>query len=76
MHADLLRSMVDIVEEIQLKQEKDASMNLLPIKSLGNWEVVYAGDWQYRYDGYERPKKAKCGHIQGALQRLGARKRE
>lgn len=61
MHADLLHSMIDTVEEIQLKQETDPHANLLPLKNLGGWEVVYAGDWQYKYEGYKRStEKAKC----------------
>ena len=66
MHADLLRSMIDIVEEIQLKQEADPNANLFPLKNLGGWEVVYAGDWQYKYEGYKRPtEKAKCDIAHG-----------
>jgi hypothetical protein len=53
----LFRPMVNIVEEIALKQEKDAKGNLLPIESLGGWEIVYAGEeWRYQYKGYERSK--------------------
>ena len=66
MHADLLRSMIDTVEEIQLKQEADPKANLLPLTKLGNWEIVYAGDWQYHYEGYQRPvEKSKCSLAPG-----------
>jgi hypothetical protein len=61
LHRDLLRSAIDIVEEIQLKQEADAEANLLPLQSLGGWEIVYAGNgddnWMYHYDGYSRPEE-------------------
>jgi hypothetical protein len=53
----LFRPMVKIVEEIAMKQETNAKGNILPIESLGDWEIVYAGDdWRYQYKGYERSK--------------------
>jgi hypothetical protein len=59
LYRRMLRPMINIVEEIAIKQEKDAQANLLPLKSLGEWEVVYAGDWRYRFEGYERSKNKK-----------------
>jgi hypothetical protein len=56
---ELFRPMVDLVEEIHLKQEADPQANILPLKGLGEWEIVYAGDWQYTYEGYERSLSKK-----------------
>jgi hypothetical protein len=57
----LFRPMVRLIEEITLKQEKDPQANLWPLENLGDWEVVYGGDWRYRYTGYQRSKeKAGC----------------
>lgn len=76
MHADLFHSMIDTVEEIQLKQEKIPFANLLPLKNLGGWEVVYAGDWQYKYEGYQRPtEKAKCDLAPGVKSESAQRKK-
>uniref|UniRef100_A0A7S1VTZ5 Uncharacterized protein n=1 Tax=Grammatophora oceanica TaxID=210454 RepID=A0A7S1VTZ5_9STRA len=62
MHRDLLRSMIDIVAEIQQKQETDPAANLLPIENLGGWEIVYADGWMYEYEGYKRiPQHEKPG---------------
>lgn len=66
MHRDLLRSIVDIVEEVQLKLEVDPTASVLPINNLGGWDIVYAGTgddhWMYEYKGYARSKTKKaCG---------------
>ena len=62
MHRDLLRSWIDIVDEIITKQEADPHGNLLPLESVGGWSLVYAGDWQYEYKDYKAPKEKKgCG---------------
>lgn len=50
----LFRPMIRIVDEIQRKQQQDATQNLLPLKALGGWEIVYAGDWIFEYHGYTR----------------------
>ncbi|CAB9507540.1 polyglutamylase TTLL5 [Seminavis robusta] len=55
----LFRPVVNIVEEIADKQEKDAKANLLPIKSLEDYEIVYADGWRYQFKGYERQKDKK-----------------
>jgi hypothetical protein len=66
MFRELFRPMVEIVKEIHLKQETDGHANILPLQSLGGWEIVYAGDWQYSYDGYERPGNEKeCAVARG-----------
>jgi hypothetical protein len=41
MHALLFNGMVDIMEEVWKKQEKGEE-KLLPLKTAGNYEVVYA----------------------------------
>ena len=47
--------MVDLVEEIAIKQETNPKGNLFPLEKLGKYEVVYAGDqWQYKYNEYHR----------------------
>ena len=57
----LYRPMVNIVEEIAMKQEQDPKGNLLPIQSLDGYEIVYAGidNWRYQYPGYQRSKDKK-----------------
>lgn len=67
MFRSLFRPMVDVVEEIQLKQERDATANILPLKTLAGWEIVYAGDWQYQYKGYKRPKDKKSCEIKQTM---------
>ena len=56
---DLYRPIPDIVEEIALKQQEDARANILPLNSLQGYEIVYAGDWQYKYKNYRRPDRKK-----------------
>ena len=57
----LFRPMVRMLEEVYEKQVTDAKQNLLPIENLGDWEIVYVGDWHYKYDGYQRSKtKVGC----------------
>jgi hypothetical protein len=52
MHASLFNGMVDVLEEVWKKQE--GGMPLLPLEKTGNWEVIYADDIMYYYEGYER----------------------
>eukprot|EP00978_Attheya_sp_CCMP212_P037372 scaffold175590_cov48-Attheya_sp.AAC.1 len=59
MYREMFRPMIDTVQEINQKQELDARANLLPLQKLGGWEIVYAGDWQFSYKGYERSKHKK-----------------
>ncbi len=47
----LLRPMINVIEEIAIKQETNCKANLLP------WE--YTGDWRYRYQGYKRSNNKK-----------------
>jgi Tubulin-tyrosine ligase family len=76
MYRDLLRSAIDIVEEIQIKLEVDPKANVLPIRNLMNWDIVYiegaggvpGGDderWMYEYKGYKRSKKKKGCRLPG-----------
>ncbi|KAL3808172.1 hypothetical protein ACHAXA_009859 [Cyclostephanos tholiformis] len=55
----LLRPMINIVEEIAIKQENDGRANLLPLESLEDYIIVYAGNWRYRYQGYKRSTNKK-----------------
>jgi len=59
MHASIFNGMVDILEEVGLKQE--LGIPLLPLENSGNWEVIYADGKVYYYDGYERSnQKDSC----------------
>lgn len=55
----LLWPMINVVEEIAIKQETDGKANLLPLESLDDYSIVYAGDWRYRYQGYKRSNNKK-----------------
>ena len=57
MHDQMFRSMVDVLDEVLVKQEKGE--NLLPLNKPGKWEVVYADGWVYKFDGYQRSKQKK-----------------
>jgi len=58
---DIYRPVPAIVEEIALKQQANASGNILPLTTLGGYEIVFAGDWQYKYKNYKRAAtKKKC----------------
>eukprot|EP00548_Thalassiothrix_antarctica_P014582 CAMPEP_0194177090 /NCGR_PEP_ID=MMETSP0154-20130528/10942_1 /TAXON_ID=1049557 /ORGANISM="Thalassiothrix antarctica, Strain L6-D1" /LENGTH=536 /DNA_ID=CAMNT_0038891571 /DNA_START=87 /DNA_END=1694 /DNA_ORIENTATION=+ len=63
MHRDLLRGMIDLVDEIQTKLENDPQGNVLPLQNQAGWDIVYAGNpdkhWMYHYDGYSRSKRKK-----------------
>lgn len=63
LHQELLQSTIDIVDEIQRKQETNPTSSILPLKNQGGWDVVYAGDgkedWMYQYEGYHRSKNKK-----------------
>lgn len=62
MFRDIFRPVVSIVEEIQTKQIANPKANLLPLERVGKYEVVYAGDWQYKYNGYRgRDRATKLG---------------
>jgi hypothetical protein len=31
------------------------------LEKVGGWEIIYEGEWQYKYQGYKRPaEKQKC----------------
>lgn len=55
----LFPPMINMVEEIATKQAEDPTANLLPLKSQGGWEIVYAGDTMFRYHGYVRSTNKK-----------------
>lgn len=56
----LFPPMINIIEEISIKQENDTTQSILPLDSLGGaWEVVYAGGEIFKYVGYSRPKQKK-----------------
>ena len=57
MHDQMFRTMVDVLDEIIVKQEKGE--NLLPLKNIGKWQVVYADGWIFKYEGYKRSKHKK-----------------
>eukprot|EP00545_Synedropsis_sp_CCMP1620_P002817 CAMPEP_0119015538 /NCGR_PEP_ID=MMETSP1176-20130426/11201_1 /TAXON_ID=265551 /ORGANISM="Synedropsis recta cf, Strain CCMP1620" /LENGTH=481 /DNA_ID=CAMNT_0006968843 /DNA_START=43 /DNA_END=1485 /DNA_ORIENTATION=+ len=57
MHDQMFRTMVDVLDEVLVKQEQGE--NLLPLKNPGFWQVVYADGWVYKYDGYERSKQKR-----------------
>jgi len=62
MHASLFNGMVDILEEVGLKQE--AQQPLLPLEKSGNWEIIYADGQVYNYAGYERSKEKEGCKVQ------------
>ncbi|KAL3893614.1 MAG: hypothetical protein SGARI_008060, partial [Bacillariaceae sp.] len=55
----VLPPMFKMVDEIQMKQEKDPNANVLPLKTRGGWEIVYAGGQGFRYKGYKRTNTKK-----------------
>lgn len=63
LHRDLLRSKIDIVDEVQRKNINGES--ILPLSSSTGWEVVYAetGDsnqkWMFEYEDYRRLRNKK-----------------
>ena len=57
MHDQLFTTMVDIFDEVLVKEEKGE--NLLPLKNPGQWQVIYADGWVYKYEGYKRSKNKK-----------------
>jgi hypothetical protein len=52
--ARLFPAVFHMVDEIQMKQEKDPNANVLPLETRGGWEIVYAGGQGFRYKGYKR----------------------
>ena len=55
----VLPPMFAMVDEIQQKQQRDPNANVLPLKTRGGWELVYAGGQGYRYKGYRRTTTKK-----------------
>ena len=61
MHDQLFSGMVGMIEDVWQKQEAGEPL-VLPLENSGKWEVIYADDWQFTYEGYERSKnKKQCG---------------
>jgi hypothetical protein len=59
MFREIYRPVISIVEEIALKQSANAHANIMPLTTLAGYEIVYAGDWQYKYKKYQRsPSKS------------------
>ena len=63
---DLYRPIPGIVEEIALKQQENANANILPLQTLQGYEIVYAGNWQYKYKNYQKPTTKKPCVVQTA----------
>lgn len=65
----IYRPLPGIIEAIALAQEANASANIMPILTrpvLGDYELVYAGDWQYKYLTYQRPSTKKPCAVAGS----------
>ena len=69
----IYRPLPGIVETIALAQQANASANILPLltpSALGDYELVYAGDWIYKYKNYQRPSTKKRCAVEGAAAKL------
>ena len=69
----IYRPLPGIVETIALAQQANASVNILPLltpSALGDYELVYAGDWQYKYKNYQRPSTKKRCAVEGTTAKL------
>lgn len=62
LHSHLLRSTFALMQEIQDKIEANPEANILPFDyTIDGWDIVYAGDWMYQYEDYDRtPMKQSC----------------
>ena len=61
MHHQIYYGMATTLEEIWDKQEEGES-HFAPTQ-YQSWEVVYAGDWKFEYDGYERTHEKKSCNV-------------
>ena len=61
MHHQIYYGMATTLEEIWDKQER--GVPILPLHNTGRWEVVYAGDWKFEYDGYQRTHEKKSCNV-------------
>lgn len=68
MHDRLFRGMVDTLEEVWQKQE--AGEQLLPLENTGDWEIIYAHGWKYKYQGYQRSKKKNGCQLSKKVKRM------
>lgn len=58
MHS-VFHGMGQVLTEIWEKQEEQKP--ILPLQNTGSWEVVAAGDWRFKYEGYtRREQKKRC----------------
>jgi hypothetical protein len=52
--------MATTLEEIWDKQQK--GLPILPLLKTGHWQVIYADQWIFQYDVYQRwENKTSCG---------------
>jgi hypothetical protein len=63
--------MMDLVEEIAVKQTTNATANIFPLDNLGGWDVVYVGNdnaWMFQYHDYQRSRtKTSCNVANTAM---------
>lgn len=52
---DVYYAMLKTLTEVWDKQEE--GQNILPLTSIGSWELAVVNDWQYRYQGYVAAKR-------------------
>jgi hypothetical protein len=69
-HRQLLRTTFSVMQEIQDKIEANPNSSVLPLESdIEGWDIVYAEDWMYQYDDYQRlPTKQSCRLVQNSSQ--------
>ena len=62
LHRQLLRTTFTVMQEIQDKIEANPQSSVLPLESdIEGCDIVYAGDWMYQYDDFQRqPTKQSC----------------
>ena len=55
MHRQYLRTLFELMQEIQDKVVANPKASVLPLQSdMEGWDIVYAGDWMYQYKDYIR----------------------
>jgi hypothetical protein len=60
LHHELSYGMATTLEEIWDKQQK--GLPILPLLNTGQWQVIYANEWKFEYNVYERSEnKTSCG---------------
>jgi hypothetical protein len=70
LHRQLLGTTFNVMQEIQDKIEANPNASVLPLDSdIEGWDIVYAGDWMYQYDDFQRqPTKQSCRLAQNRSQ--------